>query len=172
MKTATAVVVIAGALIAGGVGLARCFGDRPSEPVEGDSRGDPPRDADGGAPVAAPDSAVARDLTAGPGSDDPESAPLVTPLELPDGARTAPLNGVTKPAPMTWGDRDYSPIVGTVWQDRIEWYVHANGSRTTTVDLWRKDLDRFDAVTVVVHQGEPSPIEGLEQLGPIRGRSK
>lgn len=113
----------------------------------------------------------------------PEPAPLIlleTPpaaqptaqLELPDGSSVAALNGVTTPAAMTWGSRPFSPITGTIWSEGIQWYVHENGSRTTTLDLWRTDLDRFDAVTVVVHNGEPSPIDELSELGPIRGRRR
>ena len=89
-------------------------------------------------------------------------------LKLPDGSEAAPLNGVQQPAAMTWGNRPYAPIVTTTWSDGVEWYVHENGTRSTTVDLFRQDLGRHDAVTVVAHPGEPSPIDALGEIGEIR----
>jgi hypothetical protein len=44
-----------------------------------------------------------------------------------------------------------------------EWYVHGDGSRTTTRYVFRADLGRFDATTVVQQIEErrpPIPVDG------------
>jgi hypothetical protein len=77
-------------------------------------------------------------------------------LSLPDGSWVMPLNGVTDPAPYAWPkDREYSPIVGRRWikgkppLEWVEWYVHADGSMSTTYMAWRADLGRKDAQTSI-----------------------
>jgi len=87
----------------------------------------------------------------------PAAAPVERPdapsetnkLRLPDGSEVEPLNGVTTPAAMTWGKGPYSPIVGTEHGNGLDWYVHADGTRTTTLEVWRPELGRPDPVTLV-----------------------
>jgi hypothetical protein len=87
-------------------------------------------------------------------SSPPSARPAVTvrPLQLPDGTQTAPLNGITEPGRMNWGNRPYAPIVGTVHCQGVDWYRHADGSLTTTVEVYRSDLGRRVPVTLVAHQ--------------------
>jgi hypothetical protein len=42
----------------------------------------------------------------------------------------------------------------------VDWYVHADGTRTTTEMKWRSDLGRLDAMTrIAVPNGEPPPVK-------------
>ena len=54
---------------------------------------------------------------------------------------------------MLWPrERPYSPIVKVeVDPHGQEWYVHEDGSKSTTVMGWRKDLGRLDAMTQVAN---------------------
>ena len=73
-------------------------------------------------------------------------------LTMPDGLRLPPLNGVEQSADPVWPrDRPYSPVTGTRLVDGVEYYTHGDGTLTTTQYLWRTDLDRYDATTVVKH---------------------
>ena len=67
------------------------------------------------------------------------------------------LNGATNPAPLEkyWEPRrPWSPIVGIERSDLgIDWYVHGDGSRSTTEMRWRQDLDRMDALVRTAHPG-------------------
>jgi hypothetical protein len=93
----------------------------------------------GSAPPATLASKVATSLTPGPDQ-----------LALPDGTFIACLNGATGAPPLKdyWGSRPWSPIVGLERSDLgVDWYVHADGTRTTTEMKWRPDLGRIDAMT-------------------------
>ena len=82
-------------------------------------------------------------------------------LALPDGTFVAPLNGVVSPAQFKWTKGPYAPIVGkrrgkepgSWW-----WYVHADGTMSTTAMVMREDLGRTDAVTIVAHPEATAPI--------------
>lgn len=82
-------------------------------------------------------------------------------LGLPDGTFVPALNGAAgaRPLAAAWGNWPWSPIVGTERTDAgVEWYVHADGSRSTTEMKWRSDLGRLDAMTRVAHPGpQPGP---------------
>ena len=93
-------------------------------------------------------------------------------LELPDGSSVAPLNGVKQPAAIVWQSPQYSPIVGKRMDNGVEWYVHADGSLTTTVMLWRSDLQRPDAITWTLHPGEARPTEPIGPGEPPAGNGK
>jgi len=84
-------------------------------------------------------------------------------LELPDGTFVPTLNGATGALSLgkCWGARPWSPIERIERSDLgIDWYVHADGTRTTTEMKWRDDLRRLDAMTrIAVPQGEPPPLE-------------
>lgn len=73
-------------------------------------------------------------------------------LTLPDGSTVATLNGVAQPALMRWKrGRPYSPIIGIRSRAGVDWYEHADHSFTTTVMIYRQDLGREDATTIVTH---------------------
>ncbi|MEZ5964900.1 MAG: hypothetical protein R3F56_13755 [Planctomycetota bacterium] len=77
-------------------------------------------------------------------------------LELPNGEFVPALNGVRGAPPMEWpADRPFSPIIGRVRTTELEWYVHADGTRSTTQMSFRTDLSRFDAVTTLAN---PAPL--------------
>lgn len=80
-------------------------------------------------------------------------------LRLPDGTEVEPLNGVRAPAPLAWHDGPWSPIVGIERSRDVDWYVHADGTRTTTVEVFRGDLGRTDPLTLVARPGEPLPVD-------------
>lgn len=80
-------------------------------------------------------------------------------IELPDGNFVPALNGAVgaRPIALAWGDTPWSPIIGTERSDAgVDWYVHADGSRSTTEMKFRSDLGRLDAMTRVAHPG-PAP---------------
>jgi hypothetical protein len=70
-------------------------------------------------------------------------------LELPDGTFVPALNGAVGAGSLreVWKGA-WSPIVGAERSDQgVDWYVHADGSRSTTEMKYRPDLHRFDAMT-------------------------
>lgn len=101
----------------------------------------------------------------GPPADDYEEVPMISAprvekparegmLRLPDGTFVEPLNGVEGPPPLKWTKGPYAPIVGkrrgkepgSWW-----WYVHADGTFSTTATIMRHALGRPDKVTIVAH---------------------
>jgi hypothetical protein len=88
-------------------------------------------------------------------SPDPSRA-----LVLPDGTAVPCLNGAhdCESLARAWGNWPWSPIVGVQRSDvGVEWYVHADGSRSTTEMKFRSDLGRDDAITRVAHPGDAPP---------------
>lgn len=83
------------------------------------------------------------------------TAPAPETMLLPDGKRVATLNGATdvRPLASAWPkDRPWSPIVGVERSTAgVDWYVHEDGTRSTTEMRWRPDLGRADAVTRIAH---------------------
>jgi len=79
----------------------------------------------------------------------------------PDGQRLPLLNGVRESVVLKWpSDEPYSPIVGRRVESRGgEWYVHADGSRSTVKMVWRSDLGRAVAATVLARPTEPAPMK-------------
>lgn len=134
----------------------------------------PPRDgagneAPGGAPasqeprppeVAPAEGPVGASERATPAAPRPPEQQAPELLRLPDGTAVAPLNGVQRAGPFVWGEGPYAPIVGTETQNGIEWWVHADGTKSTTLMIWRKELGRADATTVVARPVAPVPVEG------------
>ena len=84
-------------------------------------------------------------------------------LELPDGTFVPMLNGATGALSLKqyWGARPWSPILHVVRSDAgVDWYVHADGTFTTTEMKWRSDLGRLDAMTrIAIPKGEPPPVK-------------
>lgn len=62
----------------------------------------------------------------------PEDGPKL--VEMPDGSKWPPLNGVRTPIRLNWPvDQPYYPPVGVVRnQAGVDWYVHADGNHSTT----------------------------------------
>lgn len=81
-------------------------------------------------------------------------------LRLPDGTRVALLNGATRDVELVWpADRAFSPIVGTRRHAGLDWYVHADGTQSTTQVVFRADLGREDVVAVVGAPITVAPVE-------------
>lgn len=102
---------------------------------------------DAPAPAAAPATAALPPVEApSPPCVDDEATVL-----LPDGSRIDALNGArgAKPLRDAWpANEPWSPIVGVEHSPAgVDWWVHADGSRSTTEMKWRDDLRRYDAVT-------------------------
>jgi hypothetical protein len=98
-----------------------------------------------------------------------EKTPEDRRLRMPDGSFVPTLNGVVHPAAIVWGDLPYSPIVSIQKDPTVDWYVHADGTKTTTMMQWRSDLGREDAVTLCLHPTAPAPVEpGPEADGKKR----
>lgn len=83
-------------------------------------------------------------------------------LLLPDGARVPALNGARSPQAMreVWPvSVPWSPITGVEHSPAgIDWYVHADGSRSTTQMVWRADLGRMDAMTRLARPAPRVPL--------------
>jgi hypothetical protein len=107
--------------------------------------------------------AVAETRPAGVVSADAGAGNQIVPLEnppdpgtwwrLPDGTYVPALNGVVGAPPMVWPeDRPFSPITHKeTGSNGIEWYLHADGTASTTAMIFRKDLGREDATALVAH---------------------
>jgi hypothetical protein len=74
-------------------------------------------------------------------------------LRLPDGSGYVPnLNGVTQP--MEWTAGRFTPIVGINRTDTgIDWYVHEDGSQSTTVMITTERLGVVGEEGVLVFAG-------------------
>ncbi|MBK9385712.1 MAG: hypothetical protein IPN34_12960 [Planctomycetes bacterium] len=88
-------------------------------------------------------------------------------IRYPDGTFMPPLNGVKQPALLHWPPEEpFSPIVGKQMAGDVEWYVHADGTQSTTQMVFRSDLGREVAVT---HVARPMPVASEE---PVEGSGK
>jgi hypothetical protein len=89
-------------------------------------------------------------------------------LALPDDTFVPCLNGARGAPDLReyWGNRPFSPIVAVERSDLgVDWYVHADGTRTTTEMKWRSDLGRFDAMTRVAVPLDRAPPTGAARSG-------
>lgn len=81
-------------------------------------------------------------------------------IRYPDGTYMPPLNGVKNPAVLQWPpEMPFSPIIGKQTAGGVEWYVHADGTQTTTQMMWRSDVNREVAIT---HVARPIPVLPVE----------
>lgn len=98
----------------------------------------------------------------------PEAVPREDRLKLPDGTWVLALNGVKNAGPMDWPrDVPWAPIKEVITDPRgRQWFVHEDGSQSTTYMTWRQDLGRMDAVTMVANPKEPMPV--FNERGPTR----
>lgn len=143
----TALLVVLAALAGGGATwflLAR----RPAEAPPAAPPPAPPPSAAPATPVAVPQPYAPSRPEAGKKG-----------MLLPDGSEVAPLNGVTDPPALVWNNPEWSPIVRQERNGGIDWYVHADGSYSTTQWIWRSDLGRYDAMSYSLHPRAPAPID-------------
>jgi hypothetical protein len=89
-------------------------------------------------------------------------------LALPNGTFIEPLNGVTRPQPMLWPKEvPWSPVIGKELDTLgYWWYVHADGSKTTTYVGKNPLTGRLEAITEVANPTRPLPIRPEELPGP------
>ena len=83
-------------------------------------------------------------------------------VEMPDGGYLRALNGVVDPPKILW-DRalPHAPVVDIRrLEDGRDWFVHADGTLTTTCRLWRDDLGREDVTTLTQH---PRTVDGVPE---------
>lgn len=92
---------------------------------------------------------------------DANTVPVEDRFLLPDGSWVRSLNGVKGAPPLDWPtDIPWSPIKRMVVDPTgQEWYEHEDGSMSTTMMTWRKDLGREDAMTVLANPTDPVPRE-------------
>ena len=121
----------------------------------------PPAAAGTGGGSEAPSGAALRVDPRLPEAPSAAASAAAAPLLLPDGTTVPALNGAVGAVPLAraWSPHvPYSPIVGRERSDAgIDWYVHADGTRSTTEMKYRPDLGRPDAVTRVAHPGPAPP---------------
>ncbi|MBK8980301.1 MAG: hypothetical protein IPM29_30740 [Planctomycetes bacterium] len=93
---------------------------------------------------------------------DPQTVPARDRVALPDGTWVRPLNDVYGLDHLAWPRNEpWAPIVGIRTEPNGQrWYVHADGSRTTMIMMWRDDLGRLDPVQ---QRYKPHP-----ELAPVR----
>ncbi len=81
-------------------------------------------------------------------------------LVLPNGKKVRALNGVTTEVRLLWpAETPYSPITGVTRTQGIDWYVHADGSRSTTQMVYRSDLGRKTAMSMVANPRPALPLQ-------------
>ncbi|MBL8723626.1 MAG: hypothetical protein JNK49_06235 [Planctomycetes bacterium] len=96
-----------------------------------------------------------------------EQVPENERLSMPDGSFVPTLNGVKNPAKIAWGEFPYSPVVRIQKDPTLDWYVHADGTYTTTIMQWRSDLGREDPVTLCLHPAQATAVEAPDEAsGP------
>ena len=88
-------------------------------------------------------------------------------LVLPNGERVRALNGVRTEIRLLWpAETPYSPITGITTQtDGVEWYVHADGSHSTTQMIYRSDLGRTTAMSMVANPRPALPLQSDQDSG-------
>ena len=139
--------VLLGGLVAGGLWLQRATSKEPA----------PPPVAPQQQPQLPPPKMPVEAATAAPLAQGPHDEPHVT---YPDGSMWPALNGVKKPAAITWPQgHPFAPVVGKIRDSLgVEFYRHADGSLSTTQMMFRKDLGRDDAISQVYLPIAPVPV--------------
>ena len=170
-KPAIAVAVVA---LIGGVWLVRSLqADEPDPvPISGNAAATEHSESQkrSGAGVVAVEAKGAA-ANNGKGSAGPRKAPNTPPLSrwaptgkgrlvLPGGTAVAALNGVVEEIELLWPEnRPWSPIISTELNGGLQWYVHADGSKSTTQMLFRSDLGRETAISLVQNPMKAAPTQ-------------
>ena len=83
-------------------------------------------------------------------------------LNLPDGTFVAPLNGVQEPAPFLWPKNiPFAPIIGKELDDHGRWwYLHKDGSKSTTYMAMHPQTGKLDARTDIANPRTPIRVGG------------
>ncbi|MEZ5963445.1 MAG: hypothetical protein R3F56_06320 [Planctomycetota bacterium] len=91
-------------------------------------------------------------------------------VKLPTGEWVKALNGAVD-ARITWpSDRPFSPIIGVERaSDGKEWWVHADGTKSTTEMVYRSDLGRHDGLGQIANPVPPLPMEPEGGIPPRSG---
>lgn len=132
-------------------------------------KGERPEVMDPVSPVVTTESEVAEAMTGVEEklAEPAEELPYKNRLYFPDGSYLPALNGASNAPAVTFRDRAYSPVIARE-KDTTgrEWYKHEDGSYSTTVMGWRKDLGRMDAITQVAHPTAARPLLVDEGVAP------
>lgn len=82
-------------------------------------------------------------------------------LLLPDGTTVPVLNGAFGAPEMGWPDeRPWSPIIGKEMdRNGLEWYVHEDGSKSTTQNLYHTHTGGMAPVTNVFNPAKVLPMD-------------
>jgi hypothetical protein len=107
--------------------------------------------ADAG-PPAVEESSTGVVTTSGSAAVVPDApASETTVIRFPGGQTAKALNDCKSSATCVWGDRPWSPIERVEFNNGLYWYVHRDGTYTTTTMTWRSDLGREDVVALCMH---------------------
>ncbi len=117
-------------------------------------------------PVPTPPATV--DDTVGARREPPPASERARWLSMPDGTWLPALNGVLgAPAPNWNPERPYAAVIARRAMVGVEWYVHEDGSVTTTRTVFRRDVGQDVATTETHH---PVSREGRPMIVTPDGR--
>ena len=140
--------------------------DNGTDPIAASNADQGPNNDNGSAPLAAnrlPAGGSGRAVTTAAPRPTRE-APSERTFGLPDGTRLPVLNGAYGAPDIQWpAGIPWSPVVRKmVDNDGQEWYVHADGTYSSTVITYRSDLGRHVPVTQVAHPEKAAPMDPSE----------
>jgi len=103
-----------------------------------------------------------------PAVQNPKSEEKRHMVKLPTGEWLRALNGAVDVKPMEWpADRPFSPIIGVERSPSgKDWWVHADGTKSTTEMIFRSDLGRHDAILEIASPTPALPMESPEGEQP------
>ncbi len=148
MTSARPWLLIGAAFVLGGVAALATWPRTAAAPAGGSAGTEPP-------PTPAP----APGPVQGEVPPQPVQAGQKAALLMPDGQQMPLLNGVATAPKVVWGDGPYAPVVRKEFNNGLDWYVHADGTYTTTMMAWRKELGRYDATTLCLRPTKPVAVD-------------
>lgn len=87
-------------------------------------------------------------------------------VRYPDGTYLPALNGVRGAPAFQWpAGRPFSPVVGKIGAPPNEWYVHADGCRSTTTMTYRSDIQRESPMSHVAEPLKPAAPDPEDKPG-------